>query len=300
MMAGNLYKTNLDLRMRLSSVQRSFIERHISQLRATGDAQAFLTESAGDDLTADATAGIDTNAGRMVPTSAEATVERALFDTLCAFTSGLRAPEGKAKRGGKPTLRGKFKAQTAADGLVEIVFEDGDALSGLHADSAELLTTLQIPIFMKFVQSRGDEKATALFSDKLASVMNYIRRTMNDMAEQVAEARMQLAKQHSRVGNSDGRVEKMKARLIRERLAKQKCTLKMVREQLRFSDAAVQLQSVHQRAKDELEEIVIAERDAPPSSAPPSDLKVLLADVIQVLSLYTARHRCTEREDSRL
>ena len=67
---------------------------------------------------------------------------------------------------------------------------------------------MQVPIFLKFIQSRREEKLLPLFTEKMASMLNYVRKTIADAAEQAAEARMQIAKGQSKALNSVARAEK--------------------------------------------------------------------------------------------
>jgi hypothetical protein len=175
---------------------------------------------------------IDPEHGKTIPTSTEAIVERALFDTLCAFTSGIRMAKSSSNVNSISKLKNKsskgmYKSITN-EGRLEIVFDnDVSVSSSFQAEPDELLSTLQIPIFLKFVQSRSEEKSIYLFCEKLSSILNYILKTTNEMAEQVADARMLHAKQQSKSINAVNKCDKMKAKLVKERLAKQKSTLKL-------------------------------------------------------------------------
>ena len=266
-------------------MQKSYVERHISQLKNSGqDVSSYLKEGLLDE--ASDSKPIDPENGKTIPTSTEAIVERALFDTLCAFTSGIRNAKSSPNQNSNSisklkskSSKGMYKAITT-DGRQEIVFDnDVSVSSSFQAEPDELLSTLQIPIFLKFVQSRSEEKSIYLFCEKLASILNYILRTTNEMAEQVADARMIHAKQQSKSINAVNKCDKMKAKLVKERIAKQKSTLKLIREQLKFSDIRLIMDKVYAKSKDELAELeghnAILNENNP--------LRFLLRDIVDVI-----------------
>lgn len=102
-----------------------------------------------------------------------------------------------------PCLQGLFKVSQAPNGLVDIFAEDGDV------DALELLSSLQVPAFLKFVQSRPPEKIPRLFTEKMANVLNFSRRTVHDYLEQLGDARMQLGKLQAKVSVSWERVNRI-------------------------------------------------------------------------------------------
>lgn len=282
---GALYKTNTELRSRLNSMQRSFLEKHLAAIKASGD-DSFLTAlEEGDGFD---NLDVDIGDGRVIPTSTEAVVERALFDTICALTSGVRIPMGaqaaavpqsKIKKDKKLIASaGKYSVTTTSDGVLDIVFEGGPGNQiGQNVDGDELLTSLQIPVFLRFVNDRSD-KAISLFTSKISSILNYIRSTTTDMAEQIAEARMKVAKQQSKMLNALSRVERMKNRLLRERLAKQKNALKVVREQLRASDTRFALEKLSNYARKEL---VVMEKEFEPDL----EKQQVFNDILEVINI---------------
>ena len=249
-----LYRTNNDLRTRLMAVQRSYLEKNLdSHIQMNGTETPSFLATTSDENSED----LEIEAFKILPNSTESVVERALFDAVCAFTSGVRVADGAdamSRKGRKREggIRGKFKVvKDPFNGSINIVFDDDSELS--QAESAELMNAMQIPIFLKFIQSRHEEKILPLFTEKLASILNYMRKVTADMAEQVSEARMQLAKGQSKASNSAARVEKIRHKMVGERLAKQKATLKLIREQLRWSDTCIVLDQVKKKASAEID-----------------------------------------------
>ena len=185
----------------------------------------------------------------VIPSGSIAAVERAIFDTICGFTSGLREGDDKGRPRGRPkSLGGRFKLGTSKDGLMDIIFEE-EFPNSPHADALELLSTLQIPVFLKFVQHKNEERSSHLFCEKIVSLLNYIRNITTEMSEQVAEVRIEIAKRLSQDYNATGRLDRLKNRLLREKLARQKICLKLVCEQLRQSDAIVALEALQREVQ---------------------------------------------------
>ena len=149
------------------AVQRSYLEKHFDEQLLIGNVEppSFLTIKS-DDSSED----LDIEAMRLMPNSTESTVERAIFDAVCAFTSGVRVADGAEamKRKGRKSvggIKGKFKVmKDPFNGSMDIVFDDDSELA--QADSAELMNAMQIPIFLKFVQSRQEEKTLPLFTER--------------------------------------------------------------------------------------------------------------------------------------
>ena len=236
------------------AVQRSYLEKNLdSHIQMNGTETPSFLATTSDENSED----LEIEAFKILPNSTESVVERALFDAVCAFTSGVRVADGAdamSRKGRKREggIRGKFKVvKDPFNGSINIVFDDDSELS--QAESAELMNAMQIPIFLKFIQSRHEEKILPLFTEKLASILNYMRKVTADMAEQVSEARMQLAKGQSKASNSAARVEKIRHKMVGERLAKQKATLKLIREQLRWSDTCIVLDQVKKKASAEID-----------------------------------------------
>jgi hypothetical protein len=122
--------------------------------------------------------------GQPLPFSVEGIVERTLFDTLCAFTSGTRSSSAssgtasESKQGNqqvmKPKVQKSYVTSVGTDGLYSILLESGQyahissqADMAIRAEAEELLTGLQIPAFLKFVQTRPTEKFVPLFTEKV-------------------------------------------------------------------------------------------------------------------------------------
>jgi hypothetical protein len=276
---GSLLRANHDLRERLVAVQRNFMGQALSEagaLASTGGQQGrtFMTTTAenyqqheaaerlAEGLVALEQLGDSLQGPCMqpVPHTAEAMVERRLFDSICAFSSGRRdeaPPEsqggGKAKRRlGK--AHGSFKVSQTADERVDIFVEDGDM------DGLELLASLQIPAFLKFVQTRPADKLPRLFTEKMANVLNFSRRSVSDFLEQLGDARMQLGKLQAKVSVSWERVGRIRERCSKERLSKQKSVMRYIREQLRISDIRRILHDVGDRASEHVQDLDHSER----------------------------------------
>lgn len=188
---GSLLRANHDLRERLLSVQRNFMgqtlyEAGVGRAQMMGNNQAAFLTSAVDgyqqheasERLAEGLLALDQMGDSLqgpymqsVPSSAEAMVERKLFDAVCAFSLGTRVeydgegPNGspmKTKPKRRPIkLKGVYKISQTPDNRVDIYVEDGDV------DAAELLASLQIPAFLKFVQSRPADKIPKLFTEKV-------------------------------------------------------------------------------------------------------------------------------------
>ena len=262
------------------AVQRAYLEKHLDAHLQIGNsgAPSFMSTTS-DNVSEDS--DVDIDAMRLMPSTTESVVERAILDAVCAFTSGVRVADGvevtnrkgRKREGG---VKGKFKVmKDPFNGSMDIIFDDDSEVS--QADSAELMNAMQVPIFLKFIQSRREEKLLPLFTEKMASMLNYVRKTIADAAEQAAEARMQIAKGQSKALNSVARAEKIRHKLVGERLAKQKTTLKLIREQIRWSDTCIIMEQVKKRATAELEyqatQYSLTKRD--------DEVKSLLNDILR-------------------
>jgi hypothetical protein len=145
-----------------------------------------------------------------MPVSPESVVERALFDTICAFSSGSRSKSKKNKKR-KQVSKNVYKAQELDDGSITIVVDkQGDT----DVDATELLLQMQIPAFLKFCSSKPNSRNTALFTEKIASILNFCRNSMLDLLDQLGESRIEAAKIFSRTVVSTERFDKIKARYV--------------------------------------------------------------------------------------
>lgn len=203
-------------------------------------------------------------AANTLPTTPSSLIERALFDAVCAFTSGTRALRGKNSFGKKKRpLKNTFKVQIDHDGNYDIVLrkENGDnetsssSSSSSDAEALELLNSMQISAFLRFCQTRPDSKLMSLFSEKIASILNYIRHSMADLVDQLGESRIETAKGFSKEAISVERFDKLRARYCKERLSKQQIVMKYVREQMKHSDMCIALEDMARASRDTLEEL---------------------------------------------
>ena len=144
-----------------------------------------------------------------------------------------------------------FKVQPVKDvpGKWEIVsLGSNDADVDMAAN--ELLVGTHINSFLNFCQSRPSEKSAALYSEKIAHLLNFIHHCEQDMVEQLADSRLELSQLTSLVAVSESRVNKLRVRYSSERIAKQKSIMKYVREQMRLSDVRVLMESTLNRSED--------------------------------------------------
>lgn len=264
---AGLHSTNKDLRRRLSSVQGYYTERQVATIAENddlgeyGNGQGRLTP--GDILSGKAGAPIsalgpafENPAAATLPTSVESYVERALFDTICAFSSGSKTAIYKAKKRGQTGPMGMFKVRQSEDGVLVIEANADDP--DLEVEAKELLTGLQINAFLRFCQTRPASKVSALFVDKIANILNQSRNRVIEVVEQLGDTRMEVARATARAAVSSERVQRLRERFYFERLAKQKSVIKYVREQMRHSDMRVVLNDISKKAADYIVEIDIA------------------------------------------
>jgi len=86
-------------------------------------------------------------------------------------------------------------------------------------------------------------------STQIVNILNYSRRATADAVNKLMEVRLQHAKAQAQLAVAVERVERMRERLVRERMAKQKAVLKSVREILRQSDVRVKLHDIEVAAR---------------------------------------------------
>lgn len=197
-------------------------------------------------------------ASAVVP-SVEAVVERALFDAVCAFSSGTREQKvtnregshsGFKKSKGKMTQKPIFKVQPVKDqpGKFEVV-SLGSNDDVVDTSANELLVSTHINSFLNFCQSRPVDRSASLYSEKIAHLLNFIHHTEQDMVDQLATSRMEQAQLASRVEVNDNRVNRLRLRYSSERAAKQKSIMKAVRELMRMSDVRILFERLNEGSK---------------------------------------------------
>ena len=288
---GALHDSNLALRSRLMNLQQTFISRQIGDAAAQETARVLGTlheigsptkRSLGMHHTKSALAAVltemgsdpnatmeglgppfDTQATDTMPLNATALVERAIFDNVCAYQTGER--EDKPGKQGRTTKKHKktidsamLKAYITDDGTLAIGLQSGNNTSALDSEvveAEELLNGLAIDAFLKFAQSRPDGKVSALFTEKLASILNFIRKLTNETSSQLGESRKKLAEATSRLAVSTQRSNRMKDRVVNERISKQKTVMKYLREQMRQSDFRVAIHEITTSAQDQLNDL---------------------------------------------
>lgn len=209
-------------------------------------------------------------AARPMPSSTEGLMERVLFDTTCAFLTGVRTPaeasahgaQAKKKKALRQTVK-PFKTRMSEDGLVEIYLHDSvDTNNGLNSavnsdelEAIEMLSSLQINSFLKFVQGRPSSKVPILCTEKIASLLNYMRLVVAEAVDNCSEARIAQSKLTSRMLVTKQRNDRIRIRYFVERVAKQKNILKFIRENMKLSDLQITLDAICQKGADKLEEL---------------------------------------------
>ena len=138
-------------------------------------------------------------------------------------------------------------------GFAEIIIEEQQGSS--YADAGELLTGFQIPAFLKFCRSKPEAKMATFFTEKIASILNFYRVSMQDILDQLGESRMDAAKAISKASVATNRLGLVRSRLSMERVAKQKMIMKYVREQMRHSDIMIAINDINTKARENLDEM---------------------------------------------
>jgi hypothetical protein len=190
----------------------------------------------------------------------ESFVERALFDTICAFSSGAREHKISTRKGGASGFKkskGKvnqkpiFKVQPVKDQANKYeVVSLGSNDDSVDTAANELLVATHINSFLNFCQSRSAEKAASLYSEKIAHLLNFMHHSEQDMIEQLANSRMEQAQLSSKVATNDNRVNRLRVRYSSERTAKQKTIMKVIREQMRLSDVRLLFNDTVEKSRD--------------------------------------------------
>eukprot|EP00602_Paraphysomonas_sp_CaronLab_P012039 CAMPEP_0185038394 /NCGR_PEP_ID=MMETSP1103-20130426/33963_1 /TAXON_ID=36769 /ORGANISM="Paraphysomonas bandaiensis, Strain Caron Lab Isolate" /LENGTH=1393 /DNA_ID=CAMNT_0027576797 /DNA_START=230 /DNA_END=4411 /DNA_ORIENTATION=- len=325
---NSLNVANIDLRERLVTVQRNFMDKTLYELdnpsyrrnAAKTSTSAFLTDTAApyetpgagvsagkepdsyedtvERLLTHPSPGLTEREGgtrnilestyrldvaNPLPNTVEGFVERQLFDVICGFTTGERQLLRKDSDGAKPTKKVKLKENYSVrlhtDGLFEIFLDKvggGSVSASAQAEAEELLVGLQVPAFLKFVQTRHPDKIPAMFTEKLATVLNFFRQTVQDYLCQLGESRMATAKLQSKVSYSENRVKNMQHLFSLERIAKQKNVMKYVREQMRLSDLRKVMDEISRVGRDNLDDIEVQRREI--AEAGPSSADALVPD----------------------
>jgi len=214
-----------------------------------------LSGKAGVDISALGGA-FDNPAASTMPTSVESYVERTLFDTICAFSSGTKTIMFKAKKKGQSGPSNMFKVKLTDEGLLAIDASTDDP--DLEVEARELLTGMQINPFLRFCQTRPAGKAGALYTEKIASILNQSRNRVVEVVEQLGDTRMEVARATARSAVSIQRMQRLRERFYFERLAKQKNVIKYIREQMRHSDMRIVLNDLNAKAADYIVEFEIA------------------------------------------
>ena len=178
-----------------------------------------------------------------VQTAAERAIERAMFDTVCAFTSGAAGATHVGAAAANKTDAFTFRAAQGDDGTWELYYSDRDrdrarregewgGLGGPAGKDArdrlaqktigdELLAALLLPAFLQFCQHQSADRVAALLVSKLALVLNFHVHAVSEAHALLREARMETAALLARVGYAGDRVRAAKQAYTRERLAKQ-------------------------------------------------------------------------------
>jgi hypothetical protein len=292
-----LHEINNQLRSRLANIQGQFVKKHIPKVvddveRAeNGGREAFgetkedfekyrNATTAGDVLSGKSTKGVHSlggafhqDAANAFPNTVEAFVERALFDSVCAFSSGTRQQPTTFRSGGtdntgfkmsKPSLNANkkpvFKVTSKGKDTdkIEITLTNVVTAKGKENEEAaasELLVGTQMNAFLNFCQSRSPERVIPLYAEKVCALLNFVFNYVQDLTDQAGSARLDLSQVSSRVGVMDNRIQNLRLKYSVERTAKQKNALKYIREQMRMSDLRILLDDLNTKAVDQREEM---------------------------------------------
>lgn len=161
-----------------------------------------------------------------IQNKAERSIEKAMFDIVCAFSSGSSSSTSRRK---KPTNAeiGAYEVRQSDNGLCDIVYNDK------NIDGDELLNTLQISQFLKlchnqmqiqsqsYSNSRKDTSLLPIFAEKIALILSFHRHTVQEMHQQLSAARMENTALVSRTSNFKSRVHTAKVMYTKERVLKQ-------------------------------------------------------------------------------
>jgi len=83
-----------------------------------------------------------------------------------------------------------------------------------YLQSAELLESLKIHSFLKFVQTRAipEKRLISLFVERIVHLLNFTRRITTDAGSQIMESRLQRSKLQAQMGVAVERVDLMRGR----------------------------------------------------------------------------------------
>ncbi len=237
---NTLYSTNVDLRNRLLQMQGDFLGKTLgSTLTLNSD------NKEGNELLADVLTGkkkmsvlgetYDKNnlLVNPLPLSVEANVARALFDTICAFGSDPLNKDKKLKKikDKSKKAKGNYKTYLCEEGVFDIRYEDNgivignglnrtvqegeipNILTSYQANALELLSTLQIPMFLRFAQSKAAGKRANIFVDKIASMLNYIRNFQQEVVDKLGDSHMENVKLQTKAGINQDKLIGLKEKL---------------------------------------------------------------------------------------
>lgn len=118
---------------------------------------------------------------------------------------------------------------------IEIISGEGEV------QALELLQGLQLPSFLKFAQSRGEEKLPLLLTEKLASILNQFSSLFGQLSEQLSAYRVKMGSLQARSSTSVARSNKLSKKYADEREAKQNIILSFVKERLHSFDMSSEL-----------------------------------------------------------
>ena len=196
-----------------------------------------------------------------LPTSTESFIERTLFDTTCGFNLGAQEKDSsfEVSKISKDDP-GKFQVVHDDEGYLDIVFSDRSNNGTLDEKSVsfgvlnanEMLSTLQIPVFLRFVQNQQHQsKISELFCNKIVNLLNYFRKIIRDFSLLTSSSRLQQAMLISKICNNDSRMTNLMKKKIEERSSRQKMINRYVKEFLTTVDVLVRVKNVQKGQDDD-------------------------------------------------
>lgn len=159
-----------------------------------------------------------------IQNKAERSIEKAMFDIVCAFSSG--SSSSRRKKPNSSEL-GSYETRQSDNGSCDIIYNDK------NVDGDELLNTLQISQFLKlchsqiqihsqsYSNSRKETSLLPIFTEKVALILNFHRHTVQEMHQQLCASRMENTALISRANNFKARVHTAKVMYTKERVLKQ-------------------------------------------------------------------------------
>ena len=163
-----------------------------------------------------------------VQNKAERTIEKAMFDIVCAFSSGSSSSTSRRKKTQNAEL-GAYEVRQSDSGVCDVIFNEKSV------DGDELLNTLQISQFLKlchsqiqsqsqsqsYSHSRKETSILPIFAEKLALILNFHRHSAQEMHHQLCASRMENTALISRSSNFKAKVQTAKVMYTKERVLKQ-------------------------------------------------------------------------------